>query len=389
MTTDKEKILLVDDDEKNLILLEERLKMDTREFTKATSGKEALDILKNDPDYYLVVMDVNMPGLDGFDVAEVILSQENTKDLPILFVTASQISDISAERGYRVGAVDYITKPINPVILECKVAVFLRLSRQRRQLKEINVFLDREKQKAEAASAAKSTFLQNMSHSLLTPMNGIVGFLHLLEQEGKGKLSESEEELIDIARNSTSSLTQIFMDILEFSSADIGKIILAESEFGIEALIDSAIDPVKPESVRKGLKIIKEIPQNIPHKLVGDVARLRQILYILIENAVKFTEAGSVKVRVKAEPEEANIRLHFEVQDSGIGMENEFYKSIFDPFFQIDDSLTRSSSGIGIGLGIAKKVTEIMKGSLYVESEIDKGSTFHFVVTIKESPPKD
>ena len=140
MTTEKEKILLVDDDEKNLILLEERIKNDTREFTKATSGKEALDILKKDPDYYLVVLDVNMPGLDGYDVAEAILSQEKTKDLPILFVTASQLSDISAEKGYRVGAVDYITKPINPVILECKVAVFLRLSRQRRQLKEINEF---------------------------------------------------------------------------------------------------------------------------------------------------------------------------------------------------------------------------------------------------------
>jgi len=237
------------------------------------------------------------------------------------------------------------------------------------------------KQAAEAASRTKSQFLANMSHELRTPMTGVLGMLDLALQS----TSDSEQtEYIETAHRSGRSLLRILNDILDLTKVEAGKFSLDDKPFSLRACVADTVDVLIPESRRKGLQLKLEVADDLPDQVLGDQFRLRQVLTNLIGNAVKFTDRGRVEVQVgrASGSSEPRPEIFFCVRDTGIGIPGDKKHLLFKSFSQVDDSHTRSYGGTGLGLAICKEIVERMGGSIGVETEEGRGSTFSFTVPL-------
>jgi len=229
---------------------------------------------------------------------------------------------------------------------------------------------------AKASDEAKTKFLANMSHELRTPVNGVLGMLELVRHTEPGP---RQQHYLDTARRSAETLLEIINGILDISKIESGKIELEQSPFDLRDLVEDVVETFADAIYAKGLELASFIPARVPTALIGDPARLRQILTNLIGNAIKFTEKGEVGVRVKSvEVEGASVLLGFEVSDTGIGIPPEKQRRIFDAFTQADSSTTRRYGGTGLGLSIAKQLCEMMGGTISLTSEPGRGSTFRF-----------
>jgi len=364
---EKNRILVVDDDKSSLIDLTEILEPDYIVYTAKdgiTALEKANDVL---PD--LIMLDVIMPYMNGFDVLVELKKTERTKNIPIIFITGMRESS-SEFAGLSIGAIDYIRKPLDAKITKLRV---------QHQIKIINLQrdLEREAETAYLYSQAKSAFLANMSHEIRTPMNSILGFSELALDDDEVP-QKTKKYLTNIQEN-TEGLLQIINDILDVSKIESGKMELESVPFDLHELFDTCRSIIIPKAISKDLEItFSSIP--LDGKLpLGDPTRLRQVIVNLLSNAVKFTESGSINLTATAKDmTEETVKVHIEVKDTGIGISDEQIKRIFSPYLQGDTETTRKFGGTGLGLAITKNLLEMMGSQLCVISTPGVGTVFSF-----------
>lgn len=255
------------------------------------------------------------------------------------------------------------------------IAVVTDLSEQIKTQKE----LERAKELAEQAAQAKADFMASMSHEIRTPLNAVIGLTGLLLDTD---LTEEQRDFADTARRSGNALLVIINDILDFSKIEAGKLELEKQPFALDRCLDESISLVAQDAREKRLKVAYDIAENVPDLIEGDVTRLLQVLVNLLSNAIKFTEQGQVFVWVTSTYlEEHCYDLHFRVKDTGIGIPEDRVPYLFEPFSQVDVSTTRKYGGTGLGLAICDRLVRMMGGRIWVESQLEQGSTFHFTIT--------
>jgi len=378
----KSKILIVDDKRENLVALEIVLKDLNVEFVRALSGNEALSqTLKHE--FALGIFDVQMPDMDGFETVELIHNDPDISYFPVIFVSAIYKEEQYVIKGIETGAVDFISKPIIPGVLQGKVRVFLELYEQRKLLEVSNAELIVAKEKAEKKDLLKSLFLATMSHEIRTPMNGIIGVSELLKQTS---LTNDQLDLVNIMSISGNNLLLIINDILDISKIEAGQIKLENTHFNLHNVAKEVISLLSIKAKEQNDKLYININSDVPQYVKGDPMRLKQILLNLANNAIKFTKDGEVKVNVSYLNEQnSKHKIEFKVIDTGIGIHENEKSKLFKQFSQINQSTQREYGGTGLGLAISKSLVELMGGKIGVDSKPGIGSTFWFNIILGKS----
>ena len=368
-------ILIVDDKTENIFSLKQLLEINNFEVDTASSGEEALKkVLKNK--YALIILDVQMPGMDGFEVAETISGYSGAKDISIIFLSAVNTDKSFIKKGYASGAVDYVTKPVDTDILLLKVKTFYRLYEQTQELTRIQQALKEEIEFRKVAEKRKDEFISIASHELKTPLTSIKGYLQLLEMS-VGDASPEIQQYLKRTLVQADKLNSLIIDLLDVSKIESGKLVLNKKIFDFDVLLDEAIDII--HKMHPDINIIKKNFVNV--KVYGDEVRLEQVLINYLTNAIKYSpESKDIIVNSFLTPDEC---LTVQIKDQGIGIPKEIQPNIFEKFYRVEASSARFQ-GLGMGLFICAEIIKRHSGEVGVESEPGKGSVFYFTIPIKQ-----
>lgn len=409
------KILLVDDREDNLMSIEAILGTDGYQFVKANSGRQALKILLSEFDFAIILMDVKMPNLNGFETAELIYEREKLKHIPIIFITANNFGEENIFKGYRSGAVDYIYKPINPDLLRAKVNVFIdlykknhKLMLQEQTLKTINNSLQSEinERKAseekvqelnhkllknierlESANKELDRFAFMASHDLQEPLRKIITFSDRLSSKYNGNLDEEADMCINRIQSAAERMRLLIKDILTLSKIVADKDSFIQTNIG--TLVNDVLTEMESEIKEKKAKILVEkMPEHSVHP-----GLMRSLFRNLIGNSLKYSKKNvnpiiriSSEISYERNKEENNksdkyVRIH--ITDNGIGFDQKDAEQIFSIFKRLH--FNTEFEGTGIGLAICKKIVEQHEGFISARSKIDEGSTFIISLPMRQN----
>jgi CheY-like chemotaxis protein len=393
-------ILVVDDTPDNLALMSNLL-MDEYTVRVANSGEKALAIATSDSQPDLILLDIMMPDMDGYEVCQRLKSDISTTNIPVIFLTAkAEVED--EQKGLELGAVDYITKPISPSLVLARVKNHLALKAMADFLRDKNDILELEVERRtrellasreiairnmqlEEASRMKSEFLANMSHELRTPLNAIIGFSEVLRDGLLGELAPTQKEYINDIFSSGNHLLSLINDILDLSKVEAGKMTLELEPLLVAALVQAGLQVVREKAMVHHLQLTTDVALDVEAsgEIWLDQRKVKQILYNLLSNAVKFTpEGGEVRLVARRVGPAAVPHGKFEhylelaVADTGIGIASEDQARVFQPFVQIDSALSRRYAGTGLGLSMVKRLAELHDGAVALTSPPGKGSTF-------------
>ena len=414
---ERARVLIVDDMAEKLLVYRTVLEELDAELVVARSGTEALTRILHD-DFAVILLDVNMPDIDGLETATLIRRYKRSRQTPIIFIT-SYADEPQTSRAYELGAVDFISSPVVPEVLRTKVRVFVELFRVHAQLAHANQALEQRvaertaelqhsnellqseiierrrieaereallareqvlRAEAEQLSRLKDEFLATMSHELRTPLNAIFGWITLLRTRRLDATTE-ERAMETIERNARAQ-RRLIEDLLDVSRVVTGKVTLELGVVDPRRVIEASIETMLPAAQAKGIKLLPRLDQRVG-TLRGDFARLQQVVCNLLSNAIKFTSLGGhVEIELLRRDEQAEIR----VRDSGQGIKPEFLPYVFDRFRQEDGSISRRHGGLGLGLAIVRHLTELHGGTVSAASEGEGlGATFTIRVPIRDA----
>ena len=370
-------ILLVDDLEENLLSLEALLKRDGMAVLKAKSGEEALELLLQH-EVALALLDVQMPGMDGFALAEFMRGSERTRHIPIIFVTAGSGNTQRRFRGYEAGAVDFIQKPIEADILRSKANVFFDLYRQRKQIAGQRDELKAVSDALREADRRKDEFLAVLGHELRNPLAVINVGVELLRKRRDPDAAEAIREQIE---RQVLHLARLIDDLVDIARISEGKISLRKERIELKKILQSAIETSQPNLDAAGHTFTAEFPHE-PVWLEADHTRLAQVVANLLNNAAKYTPpGGTISLVARCRSRQVEI----EVQDNGIGIPRDMQATIFDIFTQVADHRKHSAGGLGIGLALVRQLVALHGGSIEVQSEgHGSGSTFLVKIPVED-----
>ena len=362
-------ILIVDDDPIVRSLMRDALEDEGFSVVEAEDGVEACRVCEERLPVLLVV-DVVMPQMDGFELCRELRNRPATKDVPILIATG--LDDLhSVAKAYDAGATDFIAKPLNWLILNHRIRYMLRAARAFNELRQNQERLRTAKEEAEAANRAKSEFLTNMSHELRTPLNAIIGFSSMMRDQLAGPLGTQYLDYTKIIVESGTHLLAIINDILDVARAETGRLKLSEEEVDIADIVSLSAGIIRTLAEKAEVECSFEVADDLP-LFWGDPTKMRQILINLLTNAIKFTPAGG-EVRLTAKQEQ-NGAINFLIKDTGIGIPADKMAIALAPFGQVDSSLARRYDGVGLGLPLTKRLLELHNGTLEIISEPGRGT---------------
>ncbi|NKB66080.1 MAG: response regulator [Candidatus Latescibacteria bacterium] len=361
------KVLLVDDQPVNLKVLRQALEPAGYQILAATDGERALAIAQRArPD--LILLDVSMPGIDGFETCSRLKEGPATAAIPVLFITArTETEDVV--KGFGVGGADYIAKPFRSEEVLARVAAHVRLKRLTAQVRAQNSALTSANEEIKQADQRKSDYLARMSHDLRTPMNAIIGYTRILIRRSKDSLEPRQFRNLQNIRQCADHLLALLNDILDLAKIEAGRMDLNIAEVDLGELSQGCLTAVGPLA-QEGVKLQSELVNGA--SVHTDEDRLRRVLMNLLGNAVKYTEEGSITVALTAA--EAGVELS--VADTGAGIPAADLPHIFDEFRQVEGQHGDKPEGSGLGLAIARKSVELLAGTIGVESQEGKGTRF-------------
>ena len=363
--SDVQKILIVDDREENLFALEKTLGETGATLIKSKSGNEALAATL-EHDFALAVLDVQMPGMDGYELAELLRGDPKTRHLPIIFVTAELAEDAAIFKGYEAGAVDYLVKPYNQTVLRAKVSVFLQLDHQRQELQ-------RQKALLQATNEELEAFAYSVSHDLRAPLRGIDGFSQALIEDYGDRLDETGKDYLERMSAAARRMGRLIDDILSLSR-------LNRSEMRCETVDLSAMAEKLAGELRQG-EPQRQVELVIASGLLahGDAALLEAAMTNLLGNAWKFT-AGVEQAKIEVGIEETEDGEAYFVRDNGAGFDMAYADKLFGAFQRLHDAT--EFTGTGIGLAIVQRVVRRHGGRVWGAGEVGKGATLRFTLPI-------